>query len=296
MTKVETPDISVIIGTQNARHTIAACLHSLLVQCEGVNAEIIVVDASVDGTANLVVTEFPQVRVLRNDAGVLVPHLWKQGLETAQAPIVALTIGQCVPDPGWLYQVLKSHQNSAAAVGGPLTGPSNGNNVDWALYFSRYSNWMPPGKPGPIDDVAGDNASYKREALQHCLEELESGFWETIINARLRAKGETLIWVPEMVVEFSAAEKLNDIVRYRFRHGRHYGSTRTGNTVFTRVLRLLAAPILVPLLFSRIHRRVRQTRSDWMPQLWRALPALLVILSAWSAGEVSGYVWPQQAN
>ncbi len=295
------PDISVVIGSQNTRQSVAPCLQSLLAQSEKLNVEIIVADASTDGSADLIAGEFPQVKLIRNAPDALVPHLWQQGIDAAQAPIIAITIAQCIPAPDWLAQILAALRNGAAAVGGPLSGPEGdheggphgGSNLDWALYFSRYSNWMPPGTAGPIHDLAGDNAAYKRAALDLCQAEMQGGFWETLVHARLLAEGEQLLWSPYMVVTFGPADTLAATMKVRLRHGRHYGSTRSGNTWFNRLLRVAASPLLVPLLLTRIFRRVRQRRPDWMPYFWRALPALLLILISWSIGEMSGYAWPQ---
>ena len=290
----ESLQISVVIGTKNANRSIEACLKSLLAQTETVKAEIIVADASTDGTAELVAAEFPTITLFQNKPDLLVPQLWKQGLDAAQAPVVAFTIGQCVPVSDWLVQALKALDKTAVAVGGPLHGPEHGGNIDWALYFSRYSRFLPGSPARSIDDIAGDNAAYKVAALQQCRPEWQTGFWENMVNARLVANGQTLLWAPEMAVTFRAAEKLSDIVRTRFRHGRNYGSTRLGNTLPKRVVRFFASPLLVPVLLSRIYRRVKEQQPDWLPRFWRSLPGLMVILLAWSTGEASGYLWPER--
>lgn len=291
---VNGPHVSIVVGTKNTEKSIVACIWSLLAQAEAAQAEIIVADASTDNTADLVSAEYPQVKLLRNQTDELVPVLWKQGLEASQAPIVAFTIGQCIPSADWLSHILRVLEGSAVAVGGPLAGPKGGSRLDWGLYFSRYSRFLPSGKQGPVEDVAGDNAAYKRVALERCRSEWEMGFWENLVNARLRANGEILLWEPGMAVKFAVAENLGDIIRNRFRHGRHYASTRLDNTLPKRVLRIAAAPLLVPVLLTRIYRRVREGQPGWLRQFWRSLPVILVILATWSAGEMSGYAFPKR--
>src|SRR3954453_156140 len=60
-------DVSVCIANWNCRELLRACLASLHDQPQGVRLETIVVDnASRDGAADMVATEFPQVRLYRN--------------------------------------------------------------------------------------------------------------------------------------------------------------------------------------------------------------------------------------
>jgi GT2 family glycosyltransferase len=60
-------DVAVCIANWNCRELLRGCLRTLTPEAQGVRLEIIVVDnASTDGVAEMVVQEFPQVRLLRN--------------------------------------------------------------------------------------------------------------------------------------------------------------------------------------------------------------------------------------
>ena len=280
-----------IVGGYNARATVRACLTTLTQQTAVVNAEIIFVDASTDGTADLVAAEFPAVVLLHGNRNSLVPHLWRLGLDAARGAIIAFTIAQCIPAKDWLSQILLAHRNGPAGVGGPIDGPTNGSGLDWALYFARYSAYLSPGTPGFVDEIPGDNAAYKRIALSRCQEEMREGFWETLVHVRLRANGEKLQWSPQMSVRLGAAGNLGATAALRFRHGRHYGATRPGgNSLLKRLARVAASPLIVPALTARILGRVRRQRPDWTVHFLRALPALIVLLNAWALGEISGYL------
>lgn len=287
-------DISVIIGAQNARTNIRQCLSVLTAQAH--NAEIIVVDGSTDGTADIVAADFPQVTLIRSDSHAFVPHLWKIGLDSAQGSIVAFTIAQCIPADDWLEQIRRAHQADIAGVGGPLDGPANGSRMDWAHYFVRYNAFLPSGKRGPVHDIAGDNAAYKRADLALCEHEMRDGFWETLVHVRLRAVGKTLLLTPEVCVRLSAGSSSMTAVRTRFWHARNYASTRPGNRLPKRLLRIATSPLLMPVLLLRIYRRVAAQRPDWLPLFWRSFPQLLLFVGAWSLGEASGYILPQRAR
>jgi hypothetical protein len=152
------------------------------------------------------------------------------------------------------------------------------------VYFARYSAYLPPIEPRMVDDVAGDNAAYRRAALDAVRDTWRAGFWEIDVHRALRARGQTLALVPDMTTRFTGGVSLRAMARQRWRHGRQYGATRRGSRVF----RIMTSPAIPLVLALRIIRRVRTKRPDWMPQVWRSLPALLVLIGAWSAGEIVG--------
>ena len=63
--------LSVVFLSYNTRDLTRQALHSVLAAAEGLEAEIFVVDnASADGSANMVAAEFPQVKLVCNEANV----------------------------------------------------------------------------------------------------------------------------------------------------------------------------------------------------------------------------------
>ena len=61
------PEVSVCIANWNCSGLLRRCLESLFLQEQGVRFEVVVVDnASADGAAEMVATEFPQVTLVRN--------------------------------------------------------------------------------------------------------------------------------------------------------------------------------------------------------------------------------------
>lgn len=282
--------ISVIVGSKNNQATLVACLQSLLGQLGERSIEIIVVDASTDGSAGVVTAQFPEVQLVTASPDTLVPVLWKRGYDVSVGEIVAFTIAQCVPAGNWIDTLITAHEQDIAGVGGPIDAPAGNARLDWGLYFSRYSAFLPPGQVGQIHEIAGDNSAYKRTALELCHAEIAGGFWETLAHARMRAEGLTLHWQPEMIAQLGSAGRWQDVVRVRFRHGRYYASTRPGNSPITRLLRAIAGPLLIPVLLWRIQGRVKAARPDWQANLLHGLPGLLLIVTAWSLGETTGYL------
>ncbi len=180
------PKLSVGVGSQNAKQTIVECLTSI--ERQGVNefVEIVVADYSTDGTAEIIETEFPGVKLIKLTKPMLIPELWGAGISRCSEEIIAITTAHCIPDKDWLSEILRVHESPYVAVGGAVECANGASLVDWAIYFCRYSPYMKPFSEGIVQEVPGDNASYKRKALEGCRGLWENGFWETVINAKLR--------------------------------------------------------------------------------------------------------------
>lgn len=289
-----TPEVSVVVAVRNFRHSLRECLNQLALQAQSRDVEIIVVDASTDGSAQIASEFSTRIKLLRADPQSLVPQLWSLGIEASAAPLVALTIGQCVAEPRWIDDILAmaaSHEGSAG-FGGAIDPPRGGRWRDWALYFSRYSAYMPPLIAAPTLELAGDNAAYRKSALAAC-EYAETGFWENLIHHHVRSLGWTLSFSAGMRVRLGAGVGALQFCRERYRHGLYFGSTRPGDSVHVRLIRVLTAPAVAPYLVARIGLRVARHRRDWLLRYASALPWLMLFVASWSIGEAVGYLTPR---
>jgi GT2 family glycosyltransferase len=78
-------DLSVVIVNRNTRELLKACLESIIRFAGELVMEIIVVDnGSTDGSAEMVGTGFPDVRLIRNDANTGFAHPNNQGLAVSR--------------------------------------------------------------------------------------------------------------------------------------------------------------------------------------------------------------------
>ncbi len=286
--------ISVVVASQNARVSIAECLNAVIEQARLVNAEVLVADASTDGTDLIVREQFPDVTLLKGDADKdLIPQLWGLGMSNASAPIIAITNAQCIPEQSWLLSIKKVFDtNDVCGVGGPIHPPINGSALDWAIYFSRFTAFMPPVQNGTIRELPGDNVAYTRTGLDAYWKNRETGFWETLYHHELREHHQSLYMSSDVRVHLAHTVGADDFWQVRMRHGRHYGSTRPNTSIGARFVRILSAPILVPYLVGRMGLRVLSKRRDFLGHYLKALPWLVVFTIAWAIGEIQGYLAP----
>jgi hypothetical protein len=233
---------------------------------------------------------FPWAEWLAAPAEASVPRLWGAGLARAQGDVVAFTTAQFRPAPDWLAVIRAGHARLAAAgIGGPIDPPASGRAFDWAVFFLRYSAYLAYARESTVPDLAGDNASYKRSALALVPADAAGEFWEQEAHRALHARGETLVFLPEMRVRQVGSFPAATFLRQRLRHGRRFGADRARrHGRLWRTAAVAAAPLIPVILVAKVVGRVLAS-GRYAGPLLRALPALLACAIAWGVGEVTGY-------
>jgi hypothetical protein len=280
--------IAVIVASTDAVATIRACLTRFVEEVGG-RGEVIVVDASCDGTAEEIARAFAGVRVLRRPAGTLAPELWRDGMLATDAPLVALSTARMVPVHGWLEAMLERLETTDAAVaGGPIEPASGLAPIDRAVYLHRYVNYLRPLPAIRQPDPPGDNTVYRRERLKG-LEPLWSrGIWEVEVHRELRRTGERIVMADRASVTYLGGEHLARCLRQRYRHGHHFGAHRARSlSVAERLARTIAAPLVPLVMLGRIVAALSARGQRLVPWI-AALPELVPLLGAWACGEVLG--------
>lgn len=82
-------DLSIIIASWNVKQYLEQCLQSIFTYTKGITFEVIVVDnASQDGSAEMVASQFPQVQLIRNTTNRGFGAANNQGLAQAQGQYI----------------------------------------------------------------------------------------------------------------------------------------------------------------------------------------------------------------
>ncbi|MCI0531464.1 MAG: glycosyltransferase family 2 protein [candidate division Zixibacteria bacterium] len=88
--QVSKPMVSIVIVSWNSRKFIEPCLNSILNQ-NGVSSEIILIDNhSQDGTAEIALRNFPQVKIISNMKNLLYAAACNQGIAVSNADLILL--------------------------------------------------------------------------------------------------------------------------------------------------------------------------------------------------------------
>jgi GT2 family glycosyltransferase len=282
------PSVSVVVAAWQDTAGLAECLDALAPQHEN-GTEVIVVSST--ACPRELKDRFGGVSWVEATGDLPIPGLWGLGLQRSSRDVVALTTAHFTPAPDWVPAIRRSHARlDSPGIGGPIDPPRGGGLVDWATYFMRYSAYGRCDQEEARDDLAGDNASYKRAAVLAHADLLRDGFWEQEFHRRFRRAGRTLTLVPEMRVRQRRSFGFRRFLRQRFDHARRFGRTRMRERGTTaRVAYLLASPAVPAVLLARIAGRVLRGGRDVGPFV-AALPALSCFVVAWAAGEAMGYL------
>jgi len=283
--------LSVVVGSIDSSRTIARALSALSAATAGIDAEVLVVDASTDGTGNRVRTEDSTVRLRELASGTLMPILWSTGYSMARGRVVAFTTGHCVVSESWARALLAGIDGGASGVSGALVPSSESGVVDHALFYLRYSAFLGAGERGEegAPEIPGDNAAYSSDALARHAASFGGGFWEVDFHRRLRVEntGARLVFVQGARAEFGPSAPFMSLARQRFAHGCHSGAWRASTGARSLPQIVLAAPLVPLVLVGRIARRVLSQPAH-RSRFLIALPVTLALAVAWAAGEAWG--------
>ena len=212
------------------------------------------------------------------------------GLKRASGDLVAILEDRAPARANWCATMARLHAELPHAVIGGAIESASPDALNWAFYACDFSRYAPPFDAGPRDWVSDVNVCYKRRALELTRDLWQVRFHEPEVHWRLQERGETLYLTPEAVVDYRTPyTSLVRVLPERFQWGRLFGYVRARNvSPLARMKFVASGPVLPFVLFVR-HARAQARRGE-TARFWRAAPLMLPLLTAWSAGEVWGYV------
>ena len=282
-------ELSVVIGSVDAERAIRTCVASVIESCRAIDTEIILVDASNDGTAEIAGADFPDVQVIEMPRDTLVPRLWSEGVRRARGEKIALLTANCEVNARWARELAAAIDAGATGAGGPVALAQDASRVDEAIYFSRYSAFLPSAFSGVkrVRDIAGDNAMYHAASLLRHMASFSDGFWEVEFHEIIRREGKYLVMCAAAPITFGHANTLDMISRQRFLHGRHFGAWRVAHRRANAARVIISGPFVPLVLFQRIARTAWKSRAD-RKRFISAAPLILRLAARWSLGEIFG--------
>ncbi|MBI4317619.1 MAG: glycosyltransferase [Chloroflexi bacterium] len=284
--------VSVVVTSLNSAGTLKDCLVALERQTAKDGVEIIVVDSSNDGSRELVHREFPRVKLLAIPYPGSRALMRARGVNAAKGDIVALTEDHCVPREDWLARVVENHRSPCVAAGGAVENSAENRAAYWAIYFCEYYRFMPPVRGGPVADIPGSNASYKREALAKT-DFGGIGLWDNLINVQLGSNGGAgnVVSDPSQIVYHNKQEAPLSFLVHRYHFSRCFAGFRVRRArLWKRLLYTALSPSLPVIVLWRTLGDVwRKGRNRG--KLARSLPFLLPFVIGSAAGEFMGYAF-----
>ena len=281
--------LSIVVASVDSARSIDECIRRLRASLDGINAELIVVDASRDGTAEMVVQLGGYDALIRLPAGTLTPELWAAGIARSRGRVVALTTGHCHVPREWARALVERVDTRVIGAAGALELADGTTMVDWAVYYLRYSEFIP--YVNRTDDqvraIPADNAAYDGDAIRTYTAATTAGFWEVDFHRSALGAGKSLAFVAAATARLGRSFPLMTIAAHRFAHGRHSGSWRVWTGTSSAVRSVLAAPLVPLVLAVRIARRVLRVRGHRL-RFIASMPVFLLLAVCWAMGEAWG--------
>lgn len=239
------PDVSVLIVSFNTRDRLRECLTALHGQTGGIWFETVLIDnASRDGSADMVETEFPTVKLIRSGANLGFANANNRALQDAGGRYVVLLNPDAALPPGSLEQAVR-HMEAAPAVGmggGRLIGSDGGLQPSGRLFpsllneilvlsglafkfpgskfFGRADRtWADPMWPAEVDWVPGAFAIIPRELIDRI------GFFdprfflyyeEVDLCRRIKQAGRVVQYWPDLCITHIGGESSKTVTQLSF--------------------------------------------------------------------------------
>ena len=284
-------DVSVVVASVESARSMERCLESIQAAVGGRSSELIVVDASRDGSADIAEKQVGHAHVLRCAVGTLTPELWAEGIARSTGRVIALTTGHFVVGPTWVDSLESALKDGQVGAAGRIDLANETSVTDWAIFYLRYSEFLdePEHVRRGVSGIPADNAAYDGDAIRRFVKTSNDGFWEVEFHRQLHAGGGSLAIVPGATARYARSFPFSTIARHRFHHGRHAGAWRVSHHARSAAMIVVAAPLVPLALAARVWRRVRPLVSH-RGRFVRSLPAFLALAAAWAVGEAVGAV------
>ena len=215
--------ISVIIPSYNSENTIEKCLNSLQNQSCGDDYEIILVDSSIDGTPQIVSSQYPNVKFIHLDEKTDPGTARNIGIGKARGDLIAFIDSDCIAARDWLEKIESAQKSSYSIVGGVV---HNGNGEDdlvaWAGYISEFREFLPMQTEHEVNHIPTCNISYKKKVFS-AFGMFQGQYYpqeDLVFNYNLIKNGERILLVPSIQVYHHHRSRLKDYLFHQNKIGK----------------------------------------------------------------------------
>lgn len=287
------PSLSAIVVVGSRRERSQRVLNALGAQTIAASLEIIVVDLAADAPQ---LKTPPGVRTVYLSRPKTEPwaRLRAEGLQCANAKVVAFIEDHCFPAPNWAEVLVEAHKGPWAAVGYSFTNANPKTYISRAGMIADYGLWAHPARHGPTSLLPGNNVSYKRDLLLSFGDQItivlspDFNIHETFIKRGLAMFVESRALAAHQNFSF-----LSDLLRANHAYCRLLAASRVQAQSWGELRRIaygFGVPLGAPVMkFIRLMRSLRGRHTLWRP-LVTALP-VIALTYFWSAvGESLGYL------
>lgn len=216
------PDLSVIIPAYQGIHTIESCVASVLKAVQGWSFEILVVESSGDGTAELLRSSFPQVAVITSATQLSAGQARNHGIHQARGRWMFCVDQDCEVPPDWISRLLKLlSREGIGAAGGSISVANPKNASGWCVYFLEFLNHFPspakrlrPEQTNSHNFLIGANSAWRPEIFKKvCFPDQTLGE-DLLLSHAVKELGYSVLYDPTISVCHHNRSGWKEFVRY----------------------------------------------------------------------------------
>ena len=213
--------VSVVVITYNEEKNSEDCLNSLVSQDYPKGKyEIIVVDASLDKTAELA-SKFKNVKVHKSkEKGFAVQR--NLGIKLAKNELIASTDADCIAPRDWLKRLVSSlEKNNVSGVGGSAFPPKDSCYIGLCIACLGFPAGGALGLNKNDSISIGNSIFYKKvlEDVNGFNPNMKYGGEDTDLTKRLKKKGYKIIIEPDLFV-YHKTRNFKEFLSWCFRRGK----------------------------------------------------------------------------
>lgn len=281
--------MSVVVPCYNARSTIGRTLTAIRDQKADFFYEVLVIDSSNDGTAELIRADFPEVRLIHLEKQTLPGSGRNLGIREARGDIVAFTDSDCVPDPDWLQRLYNRHQElQCEAVGGSVVNGYPKSYVAWVSHLIEFNEWTQTTPEGFVQNIPTCNISYRKDLFQRLKVEFTDNFptEDTILNWHITSKGGQIYFDPAIRLVHLNRVQFRKLFSHQYRLGGAVAVERQITDLPGQILlkyRILCLGIPLVRWALAFKRLAKHDSKQTLIFLW-ITPLFLAAALAWSFG------------
>lgn len=284
---VTTPEVSVIVPGFRGRATIAACLDSVRRAAAGWRYEIIVVESSGDGAADLVRRRFPEIRVIEPPTPLSAGAARNEGFRHAHGRYLLCVDQDCLVPSDWIARLVELlNRDGVGAAGGSIAVANPKNIAGWCVYFLEFCTHFP--SRGRIRDnnfLIGANSGWRPEAIRHQAFPDQTLGEDLLATEAIRHNGFRVLYDPSLTVRHHNRTGWGECLRYCRLMGRMaaLSQARLGGRGIRVLRRMPALSMGIPLLILPwIAWRLRRAPPGYLPAFVALLPCCLVGHVLWA--------------
>lgn len=281
-------DVSVVVPAFLGRGTIADCLASVRAATRGRRAEMIVVESSGDGAADLIRDRFPEAVVITPPGPLSAGAARQRGIAAARGRLIFCVDQDCTVPPDWIDRLERHFADPAVGAAGGSVGIRDRRNLSGsAVYFLEFFRHL-PGAARPTRNrnfLVGCNSALRAAAMAAV--EVPGGTLgeDVLLSDRIRRAGWDVVYDATVTVAHRNRAGWAEFIRYNRLMGRaaadyHGELGYWWATPFLRwpVLAYAAPAVILPWIAWRLAR----SRWSYLAAFLLLSPACLVGNIVWT--------------